>query len=56
MRSGTQYDVIMKKNKAAVELGRKGGLARRKSTTREQRAASASKAAKARWAKKDKAQ
>jgi hypothetical protein len=37
------------KSKAAVELGRKGGVARAKTLTREQRSALAVKAAKARW-------
>lgn len=34
----------MAKNKAAVELGRRGGLARAKRLTKEQRSASARKA------------
>jgi hypothetical protein len=37
------------KNKAAVELGRKGGLARAKNITKARRAQIARKAAKARW-------
>lgn len=37
------------KNKAAVELGRKGGLARKKNLTPEERRESARKAALARW-------
>ena len=37
------------KNKAAVELGRKGGLARAKSISKTQRAKIARNAAKARW-------
>ena len=37
------------KNKAAVELGRKGGLARAKNISKIRRAQIASKAAKARW-------
>ncbi len=37
------------KNKAAVELGRKGGKARAEKLTPEQRAKIARKAAKARW-------
>ncbi len=37
------------KNKAAVELGRKGGRARAEKLTPEQRAEIARKAAKARW-------
>jgi len=41
-----------KKNPAAVALGRKGGKATAKKLTAEQRAESAQKAAKARWAKK----
>ncbi len=39
------------KNKAAVELGRKGGKARAAKMTSEQRAKIARKAAKARWGK-----
>lgn len=42
-----------KKNAAAVELGRKGGKARVKKLTPEERKESARKAAEARWAKKD---
>jgi len=41
-----------RKNKAAVELGRKGGKARVARMTKEERSASARKAALARWAKK----
>ena len=41
------------KNKAAVELGRKGGKARAKSLTQEQRAEIARVAAEARWKKTD---
>jgi hypothetical protein len=37
------------KSKAAVELGRKGGVARTKALTRRRRSALAAKAAKARW-------
>jgi hypothetical protein len=37
------------KNKAAVELGRKGGAARAKSITKARRTAIAKQAAKARW-------
>ena len=37
------------KSKAAVELGRKGGVARAKTLTRRQRSAHAIKAAKTRW-------
>jgi hypothetical protein len=37
------------KSKAAVELGRKGGLARAKSINKAQRAKIAKKAARARW-------
>lgn len=40
------------KNKAAQELGRKGGAARAKAMTPEQRAEIAKKAAAKRWAKK----
>ncbi|MEE9589761.1 MAG: RNA-binding protein [Hyphomicrobiaceae bacterium] len=39
------------KNKAAVELGRKGGKARAEKMTPEQRRKVAKKAARARWAK-----
>jgi hypothetical protein len=39
------------KNKAAVELGRKGGKARAAKMTSEQRRKIAKKAARARWAK-----
>ena len=39
------------KNKAAVELGRKGGRARAKKLTPEQRREIARKAAKTRWGK-----
>jgi hypothetical protein len=39
------------KSKAAVELGRKGGVARAKTLTRRERSAVAIKAAKARWNK-----
>ncbi|HEV2323844.1 MAG TPA: hypothetical protein VGS10_07820 [Terracidiphilus sp.] len=42
------------KNPAAVSLGRKGGEARAKSLTAEQRSEAARKAVKARWAKFDK--
>ena len=41
------------KNKAAVELGRKGGEARARKMTPEQRAEIARKAARARWDKSD---
>jgi len=41
------------KNKAAQELGRKGGAARAKSLTKEKRAEIARNAAKVRWDKKD---
>lgn len=44
----------MTKNQAAVELGRKGGKARVKKQTPEQRTASARNAALARWAKRGK--
>jgi hypothetical protein len=44
-----------RKNPAAVSLGRKGGKARLKTMTAEQRTAAARKAAKARWKKKPKA-
>ncbi len=42
------------KNKAAVELGRKGGKARAEKLTSEQRAKIAKKAAKARWGSRGK--
>jgi hypothetical protein len=42
-----------KKESYAVEFARKGGNARAKKLTPEQRKASAKKAAKARWAKKN---
>jgi hypothetical protein len=41
-----------KKNPAAVELGRRGGAARTKALTPEQREALARRAARARWSKK----
>jgi hypothetical protein len=41
------------KNPAAVALGRKGGQARAKSLTPQERSASARKAVEARWAKID---
>ncbi len=44
--SGQTYDG---KNKAAVELGRKGGLARAKKVSKSRRVAIAKKAALARW-------
>ena len=40
------------KNKAAVELGRKGGMARAKKMTPKQRTDVARKAAQARWSKR----
>jgi hypothetical protein len=40
-----------KKEMTASEMGRKGGLARAKRLTKEQRTASAKKAIAARWAK-----
>ena len=40
------------KNKAAVELGRKGGQARAKSLTKKQRSEIAKKAAASRWKQK----
>jgi hypothetical protein len=42
---------MKRKNPAAVELGRKGGQARMKKMTAEERSTIASKAAKARWKK-----
>jgi hypothetical protein len=44
---------VMKKDPAAVSLGRKGGLAAAKKRTKEERRQVASHAAKARWAKRD---
>ena len=44
----------LKAVKKAKEFGARGGLARRKNMTAKERSASASKAAKARWAKKKK--
>jgi hypothetical protein len=41
-----------KKNRAAVELGRKGGKASAERLTQEQRKEKARNAAKARWAKR----
>jgi hypothetical protein len=41
-----------RKDPAAVALGRKGGLATRKSLTKEERSEAAKKAAAARWGKK----
>jgi hypothetical protein len=46
-RSRERYTA--RKSKAAVELGRKGGTARAKTLTRQQRSALAKKAAKTRW-------
>jgi hypothetical protein len=42
---------MVKKNPAAVQLGRRGGKATARKLTREQRKESARKAAQARWAK-----
>ena len=42
---------MTKKLSAAVELGKRGGTARAKKLTKEQRSASAKKAALARWRK-----
>lgn len=57
MRNRLRYYLYMtEKNKAAQELGRRGGLkggkARAAKMTKEQRTESARKAANARWAKK----
>ena len=41
------------KNKAAAALGKKGGRARAKSMTAEQRSEAARKAVKARWSKEE---
>jgi hypothetical protein len=43
---------VARKNRAAVELGRRGGKARVARLTKEELSASARKAAQARWAKK----
>ena len=43
------------KSKAAVELGRKGGLARAKKLTKKQRTAVAAKGARARWQRRPRA-
>jgi len=43
---------MVKKNEAAVQLGRMGGKATAKKLTAEQRKQSARKAAQARWAKR----
>ncbi len=43
---------MVKKNEAAVQLGRRGGKATAKKLTAEQRKQSARKAAQARWAKR----
>jgi hypothetical protein len=42
---------MVKKNPAAVQLGRRGGKATARKLTKEQRKESARKAAQARWAK-----
>ena len=49
--SGTTKDG---RSKAAVELGRKGGVARAKSMTRKRRVEIAKKAARSRWIKVEK--
>ena len=49
--SNRGHRVAKKKESYAVEFARKGGTARAKKLTAEQRRASAKKAAKARWAK-----
>jgi len=46
-----EFDANDGKNKAAQELGRKGGKARAEKMTPEQRSAIAKEAAKARWKK-----
>ena len=48
-RHSQDRDAGASKNKAAVELGRKGGAATARALTRRQRSALAMKAAKARW-------
>jgi hypothetical protein len=52
LRTASHRVTAMAKNPAAVELGRKGGKARVKKQTPDQRTASARNAAQARWAKK----
>ena len=49
-----QCEEMAKKNKAAVELGRKGGKNSRKNLTADERKELAQRAANARWAKKPK--
>jgi hypothetical protein len=51
MLSGKLNQLMAKKNPAAVALGRRGGKARAKSLTAEQRRKIARKAAAARWNK-----
>jgi hypothetical protein len=45
-------NIVGGKSKAAVELGRKGGAARAKTLTQQQRSAVAKKAAKTRWSRR----
>jgi hypothetical protein len=47
-----EYEAEEPKNQAAAELGRKGGKARAKNLSADQRKAIAQKAAKKRWAKR----
>jgi hypothetical protein len=47
-----QKNYMVRKNEAAVQLGRKGGKATAKKLTAEQRKENARKAAQARWAAK----
>ena len=51
--TGEQEEIVIDdgKNKAAVELGRKGGLARAKSVSKARRLQIAKQAAKKRWGK-----
>ena len=52
VRMGCRKGFMAKKNKAAVQLGRRGGKATAKKRTLEQRQEAARKAAEARWARK----
>jgi hypothetical protein len=51
MTGSDKNDVMTRKDPAAVSLGRRGGKARVKNQTPEQRKESARRAAQARWAK-----
>lgn len=54
MRTASHYSSHMVTKSAASEFGRMGGKARVKNQTAKERSESASRAAKARWAKKKK--